>query len=201
LSQVLFESLIDYLEERLNDEESDKIQKLLQESSDARKQLEAARLFLQSARSQELAEPPRTLVDRALSAFRRRAHQLNDRIQQMPTLQFDSALSPAPSGVRGSTEERQLLYSVGSFDLDMQMQRHVASGTITLRGQLLTPDMPADGLVGIPISLMSDIGEERHSLTDKLGRFSISHLSIGNYAMRLTFDQYDILVDPLVVDE
>jgi hypothetical protein len=147
----------------------------------------------------ELVSPPEDLMQRVVTAFRRRLNQSADRLRRQAVLQFDSWTHLSPVGVRGMSHERQLLFSESTWDLDLQIVREREEDTFALRGQILGEEVNAGGLEGIELRVTDSEGAERRGLTDHLGCFNFTRLSEGTYSVQVFLDDYDLVLDSVVL--
>jgi hypothetical protein len=101
--------------------------------------------------------------------------------------------------VRGAAQEHLLLYAAGPFDVDVQILRDDIDNAWRLRGQILSNESQPAELEATKLRLTIDGDGERLGLTDELGRFSFSHLAQGTYSLQLIFDQYEFVLEPLII--
>jgi hypothetical protein len=200
LNHPIFQTLLDYLGNRVSADEQIRIKTHLDSCEVCRNELEVAQRTLLGLRAAELTSPPPTLLNNILSAFRRRQTRSAQPIRVLPHLQFDSWTQRAALGLRGGTiTDRQLLYSYETFDLDLQIVRTEHTDLLALQGQILVSEEKSVTPEGIVVGLTSQTGDDRFSVTDELGRFGIARLGIRDYILRLTFDTYDVIIDPLTI--
>jgi len=113
------------------------------------------------------------------------------RRQLMATLQFDSARAPLTLGRRaGAQIERQLLFVVSSYLLDLRVAPHGALWVVS--GQLLGA---ADGR---QVELDGPAGTTRARLND-LSEFALPPSPAGNYTLRVQLTDLDITIAGLEV--
>jgi hypothetical protein len=113
------------------------------------------------------------------------------RTRLVAMLQFDSARTPIALGMRsGVPAERQLLYSVSSYLLDLRLAPQGSLWVIS--GQLLGAD------AGRQVELDGPAGTLRTTLND-LSEFVLPPAPAGAYTLRLQLDDLDIMVDGLEV--
>jgi hypothetical protein len=113
------------------------------------------------------------------------------RPQLIAMLQFDSARTPIALGMRaGAAAERQLLYSVPGYLLDLRL---VPEGSLwVISGQLLGADS------GQQVELHGPAVTLRTTLND-LSEFVLPPTLAGSYTLTLQLDELDILVAGLEV--
>jgi hypothetical protein len=131
-------------------------------------------------------QPPAHAVAAAKRLFRPPARQ-----QLMATLQFDSARTPAALGRRAGVQtERQLLFAVSSYLLDLRIVPHGPLWVVS--GQLLGAEdgrqVELDGLAGTTRAMLNDLSE-----------FALPASPAGNYTLRLQLTNLDITIAGLEV--
>jgi hypothetical protein len=121
----------------------------------------------------EGAEPPQSSVGAVKAGFRlRKVVPFPSGRLDLAALQFDSAREPMAAGVRGGhASARQLLYKSGTVCIDMRMQPTPGSESVVLIGQLLDSMKPAQGIGGIPVSLLSRGDTVSRKQTNEDGEF------------------------------
>jgi hypothetical protein len=193
-------SLIQYLENEMPPSAREESEAHLASCMVCRSKLADVRRMLDATGTEEmLVSPPQNLVRRVITAFRRRRNQGNDRSRHQAMLQFDSWASFSPVGVRGMSHERQLLFSESTWDLDLQIVREREEDTFALRGQILGEETDTGGLEGIELRVTDGEGAERRGLTDHLGCFNFTRLSEGTYSVQVFLDDYDLVLDSVVL--
>lgn len=194
------ESLLQYLEGEMTSADERESKAHLDACEDCRAKLADVRRMLQGMRAEdELVDPPQGLMGRLAAAFRRRLTRSDERSRREAHLQFDSWAQPAAAGVRGTSHERQLLFSESKWDLDLQIVREGEEDTFALRGQILGEEMDSGELEGIELRVTDSQGTERRGLTDHLGRFNFAQLSGGRYSVHVFLDEYDVVLDSVVL--
>ena len=192
------EQYIAYLNNELAAQERHALEQKLVMSESARRDLQRARDFL-AAGKQQVVVPPKTLINSVRAAFRRKLEQHKERVTKAADLEFDSWQGLA-TGVRatltdqtGRLGERQMLYTSGTIDLDIQVALDKGVQTRSMQGQLLsTVD---EAVSGIQLNLIRADGRQRRVLTDELGRFRFSHLDTGHYDLHVQLTDRDIRLD------
>ncbi len=201
MNHSTFETLVAYLEETLAATERQSIERHLENCPACRRELESARRVLCDVQAAELAAPPENLVDRVVSAFRRKQERRPNPQPRPAILAFDSWMRLAALGVRGMPQERQFLYSEGTVDLDVQVTRDEATEALILQGQILDSTSQEENLEGIEVRIANGDGVERRGLTDRLGRFSFTYVKPGTYTLRVLFADHDMVLDELKLGE
>jgi hypothetical protein len=158
--------------------------------------------ILNQISKEALAAPEPALLSRITAAYRRKQNRNNQRPSLPATLKFDNWNQPAALGMRGGVpKERQLLFSEGTFDLDLQIVKDTGSDTFSVRGQLLQIDEvhPNSIMEGIELHLIRPDSGRTRRVTDEYGRFHFSFCSPGNYTLQVILDDRDIILESLAI--
>jgi len=196
---LTFPRLVDYIEGKLDETDRKAIDAHLATCARCQREWERSRRLMEDVRAFE--EPPASLPQRILAAVRHKKSRHPHRPRHSATLQFDSWINAALQGVRGTPQERQLLFTEDGFDLDVEIVEDKHSEAFLLRGQLLSDRVGLDELEGVELRLMSEADIERRGVTDRLGRFSFSLLPEGRYSLQVMLDDHDIAVDDLEIED
>ena len=91
------------------------------------------------------------------------------------TVLFDSDLLPAAAGVRSSAprEGRKVLYHMGDFLVDVQIEPTRDGQRTTVIGQIVAADDAAADVHGVPIVLLRDLSVIGKGLTNSSGEFHL----------------------------
>ena len=183
---------IAYLTNKLSSEERHSLEQKLVTSEQARRDLALAKDVL-AAGEQPVVAPRASVMNSVRNAFRRQKQRLRDAVESSAELEFDSWQTATVIGVRGQLVERQMLFSSGNLDLDIQLAKDDDAPTRTMHGQLLSTTDEA--MSGIELSLLQQDGRNRRVLTDELGRFRFSHLTTGRYDLQVRLSERNIRLD------
>ncbi len=139
----------------------------------------------------DTAEPPPAHAVAAAKRLFRPPTQPAARQQLTAVLQFDSARTPIALGRRaGAQTERQLLFAVSSYLLDLRLAPQGPLWVIS--GQLFGADD------GRQVELHGPAGVMRAALND-LSEFALPPSPPGSYTLRLQLTDLDILIAELEV--
>jgi hypothetical protein len=95
------------------------------------------------------------------------------RIFGVAHLIYDSLRQPSPAGVRSAdTTVQKLLYCQGNLQIDLNVES-LAGGRISIDGQILDSDKPADGLGEIPVVAYSGKARLAETRTNVFGEFHL----------------------------
>lgn len=199
MSHPSFQALVDYLDQQLPADERVSVEQHLATCVECEHALTLAQDFLATAQNAE-PTPPQSLVRRAIAAFNRQRSRAQQRLTESAVASFDSWTQVAALGARGVAAEHQLLYSLDTFDLDLQIAPAEPGQPAVVRGQILGDPAQPDGVEGITIRVLHEGEELALRLTDELGRFSISNLPPGSYTLQVVLEERDILIEdvPLI---
>jgi hypothetical protein len=108
--------------------------------SACRRRLELLELAWVSSAMEAASEPPKWVVERALSVFPSPASRpASDWIRLAGELFFDSWLTPAAAGLRaGSGASRQLRYRAGDLEVELHLDRSSGIRNLQIIGQIST---------------------------------------------------------------
>ena len=194
MTDVNFEMLIAYLNNELSTEEKAIVAEYLKNTPNAEAELESAHQIIASLENPPLTAPEKNMLSRVQAVFRHKINQQKERLQHEANLTFDSWSHPMPLGVRGAPQERQMLFHKGAFDIDIQLLNDPPTNNLTLRGQILTATAGVD-LEGIEIALQAKSNQlSRRSLTDAYGRFSFTQIQNGDYQLKASLDDSEIIL-------
>lgn len=201
MDQISFSQLIAYLQDKLTVEEKANVERRLSQSEELQEELDQARMFLNTSQTHKEQQVPRQpLVNRVLAAFRQKQRQLEERIEAVAKLEYDSWESAAALGTRGGVPQtRQMLFHQGGIDLDLEVSQDSRSGVL-LRGQILDGRSRESRLTGLELSLSDAEGSQRRSLTDEFGRFTFTELTPGTYSLKVALDDRDLHLRSLDIE-
>ena len=91
-------------------------------------------------------------------------------------LVHDSIREPLPAGMRAQdSPARHALYEAGSYCLDLQVEQQLASGLVTLIGQLADRSEPAANSADVPVWLMERKSVVASTLCNPFGEFQLEY--------------------------
>ncbi|HEX4075110.1 MAG TPA: hypothetical protein VHX49_06905 [Candidatus Acidoferrales bacterium] len=96
------------------------------------------------------------------------------RARAIASVLFDSASTPLVAGVRSSgTAERQLLYGVSNYRIDVRIEPQHNSEKVALVGQVLNSRAPEESIGAVPVRLCRGRKVLVESITSAFGEFDI----------------------------
>ncbi|HSD85461.1 MAG TPA: hypothetical protein VLG46_16485 [Anaerolineae bacterium] len=202
---IPFAILIEYQERTLSISEQEAVEAHLAEPCPmCQKNLQhAAELLATFAQPDETVAPPEAVVERAVGAFPNRSQVVGafpsrPSIVSLPriiaSLLFDNFKQAPLAAVRGAARSRQLLFTAGEMDIDLQItsERHEA----TLLGQVLN-NQPTERALSPTVRLYRG-GEVIHtSAPDEQGQFAFRAVVPGVYDLGVMLAQQEIMLEGL----
>ena len=202
MSHITSPQLLDYYKETLNADDNAKVKVHLADCAACQRELDTMVRLLTGLQQADFEEPNPSATQKLMLAFRKKQVRLATRLRQTATLEFDSWSNPATANLRRHMGQRQMLFSDGAYDIDLQVMNQTASHNFDLQGQVLKAVEPEDRgsfstLAGLQIRLYDKDGEEWWGVTDDNGRFSFLQLAFGTYTFQLIVEDRDILFENL----
>ncbi len=194
--------LLDYHKNVLSAERTAEVKTHLAECDGCQQELDKMIRMLSGLQQANFVEPSPTATQKLTQAFRQKQARLSSRLQQMASLEFDSWANAAAANVRRQMGQRQMLFSEGAYDIDLQVMNHVRSQSFNIQGQILKAVTPEERdtfttLAGLQVRLFDENGEEWWGVTDENGRFSFLQLAYGTYTFHLLLEDRDIVFENL----
>jgi len=195
MTHITYETLLNYLENRLPAKERGKVDEhLAQSCQQCNKHLDLLRTVLQTVSEDRSVPPPADVLKRAVDKVKNRKKtlkpgQLWNRV--VAALSFDSRLQLSTAATRGSGRARQMLFTTDQVDIDLQ----VKSGRKDheLLGQVLDTRQ-SGGFISAFVSLQNSEGEQRATETDSLGQFAFHGVSSGTYDLVFDLEDQEIAI-------
>lgn len=194
--------LLDYYKNKMNAADTAAAKAHLAECTTCQRELDKTVRLLTGLQQADFEEPNPSATQKLAQAFRKKQARLADRVRQTAALEFDSWANPATASVRRQLGQRQMLFSEGPYDIDIQVMNQTAKRTFDLQGQVLIAVDPEQteafpSLAGSQVRLRHENGDEWWGATDENGRFSFLQLSFGTYSFQLLLEDRDIVFDKL----
>ena len=202
MSHITSPQLLDYYKKSLNVDDNARVKAHLADCAVCQQELETMVRLLAGLQQADFEEPNPSATQKLLLAFRKKQARLATRLRQTATLEFDSWANLATANLRRHMGQRQLLFSEGAYDIDLQVMNQVATHNFDLQGQVLKAIVPEErdaitSLAGLQIRLYDKNDEEWWGVTDDNGRFSFLQLAFGTYTFQLIVEDRDILFEDL----
>lgn len=200
--RIDFETLADWAEGRLPEEEARAVERRLAEADEAtRAEAEWLKTFHRASRDVVLEDPPagqRAELAKAFEAYAegREALQRPGPLKRFAaTLSFGGGLQSV-AGVRsGGGPEGQLVYTTEAADVALNVRRRPGNGKLDLDGQVFSNDKEVPEAFGIQILRGAD--EVGTTATDELGEFSFEGVAPGEYQILVSSAEVEILISPV----
>ncbi len=194
-----FERLIDYLDNRLPEDEAAGVSAHLTAScADCAESRDWYKQVRDVAAADDTVAPPSWVLKRAIRIFDapREHPKLAARLgQSIAALVFDSFARPVLAGVRSTeTANRQLLYRAGDFSIDLQVTSSEDSRA-DLIGQVLKQGDPTfESVAGLEFGIARGGETVFSAVTDEMGEFIVRGVEPGLYDLRIELSQGSISV-------
>lgn len=199
MTHLTYETLVNYLEERLSLEERSAVDAHLASTCEAcGRRLALLRKVFESANSDRTTPPPASVLKRAIEIPLKnaRASQPGTWTRLSAALSFDSHLQLSSALTRGASKERQMLFSAENMDIDLKITP--ARGSHDLLGQVMGEQ--AGNVASAFVSLQSNSGQIlKATETDSLGQFVFREISSGVYDLIFDLETQEIAVHGLEV--
>jgi hypothetical protein len=119
--------------------------------------------------------PPESVVGTIKGTFGIRGpRRVGRTAQAIASLLFDSARTPLVAGVRSApTAERQLLYGVSKYRIDVRIEPQPNSERVALVGQVLNSTDPGESIGAVPVRLCRGRRVLVESMTSPFGEFDV----------------------------
>ena len=197
--RIDIETLADWADGRLPEEEARAVEARLAEADDAtRADAEWLRAFSRASRDVVLKDPPAdqraelASVFKAYAEGRRRPGPLK---RFVATLASGGGLQPL-AGVRAAAAQEsqgQLVYTTEAADVALNFRRR--NGNLDLDGQVFPND--DDEPEAFAVQILRGVEEVATTATDELGEFAFEGVAPGEYQILLSGERVEILISPV----
>ena len=199
MTHLTYETLVNYLEERLSVEERRSVDAHLASTCEAcGRHLALLRKVFDTVNSDHTTPPPASVLKRAIDIplTNPKSPQPGTLQRLIAALSFDSHLQLSSALTRGASRERQMLFSAENMDIDLKITP--ARGNHDLLGQVMGEQ--AGNVASAFVSLQSNSGQIlRATETDSLGQFAFREISSGVYDLIFDLQTQEIAVNGLEV--
>lgn len=201
LKRIDFETLADWAEGRLPEEEARAVEERLADADEAtRADAEWLRAFSRASRDIVLEDPPagqREVLSGIFESYAEGRRQPGPLRRIVATLSFGGGQQPL-AGVRSAASQEaqgQLIYSTEVADIALNYTRHPRSGRLDLDGQVFPNDDSEPDTFAVRI--LSGTEEVGATATDELGEFAFEGLAPGEYQILVGSAEVEILISPV----
>lgn len=122
--------------------------------------------------------------------------------QAIANLLFDSAATPLVAGVRSTgTTERQLLYGVSKYRIDVRIEPQRNTDKVALVGQVLNSTTPGESIGAVPVKLCRGRRVLVESTTSPFGEFDLECDLGKGLQLKVTLPREELclpLVEPTI---
>jgi hypothetical protein len=147
----------------------------------------------EASRRESAYAPPRSLVGTVKGTFAIRGPRKAGRAARaIASVLFDSARTPLAAGVRSAaTTERQLLYGVSKYRVDVRIEAQPNSEKVALVGQVLSTD-PGESVGAVPVRLCHGHKVVVESMTSPFGEFDVECELRKGLQLRVSLPQEEL---------
>lgn len=149
-----------------------------------------------------LVEPPRWVVQRAVRLFQEQGPQRKPRLLEriVATLAYDSMAQKQPVGVRQTGRAtRQYVYRAGDWDVDVLVEVGDEPEILDMTGQVLKREGTGGEVAGIPVHLVQGEKIMGSTVTDRLGEFTFDHVAGGIYDLSIELRHQEVWIKHIAV--
>ncbi|MCG8351548.1 MAG: hypothetical protein MI924_27595 [Chloroflexales bacterium] len=200
--QLSFACLLDWVEDRLSEEDTKIVNEQLEQASSETQSIVAwLRAFRQISSTTTLDSPPpatHALLVQRFAAYARRQRLSTMRRQIIAMSLFDSSFQPGFSGVRtasGPIAQRHVFYTSEVADLALTILPHSSDQSLAISGQVFPKSDVA--VEQFHVHLLRNGDELSAVFADELGEFSFEAIASGVYELILNTDAFDVLIAPV----
>jgi hypothetical protein len=200
MTHLTYETLLNYMEERLSPQERAAAEAHLAPSCESCEQRMAQlRKVLQSVQNDHTTPPPASVLKQAMEIplTKPRPSQPGRWTRLIASLSFDSHLQLSSTLTRGASRERQMLFTAEQMDIDLKISS--GRGGHDVLGQLLGAPQTGEA-IPVFVSLQSNSGAFlKVTETDSQGQFVFREISSGVYDLFFDLETQQIAVQGLQV--
>ena len=198
MTHLSYETLLDYLENRLSAEKRNAVEAHLAEPCpQCDRRLARLRAVLDATAGDRTVAPPGDVLRRAIDTARsgKKPSQPGHWTRIIAALSFDNRLQISAAATRGAARVRQMLFTTEQMDIDLQIKP--AGADHDLLGQVLGTGRSGEELPAF-VSLQSSEGDLlRATETDSLGQFAFREVPSGVYDLVFDFENQEVAVTGL----
>jgi hypothetical protein len=196
MTHLKYETLLDYLEDRLLAEERSEVDAhLVGGCPQCKRRLSLLREVLVSIAGDNTVAPPADILKKAVGIAGRGPFRPKPWMRVIAALSFDSRLQLSPAALRGVGRARQMLFTTEQVDIDLQVKP--AGVDHDLLGQVLGAGHSGEAVPAF-VSLQSSGGQPlRATETDSLGQFAFRQIPSGVYDLVFDLETQEVAVTGL----
>jgi hypothetical protein len=197
MTHISYETLLDYVDNRLPAEERSRVEEHLTETChQCDRRLVLVQTVLQTVTADYTVAPPPDVLSQAVDRAKVQKKEASPKFlnRLVATLAFDNRTQLSFGATRGSGQARQMLFTTEQVDIDLQIKS--GRKDHELRGQILDTQHPGD-ILPVFVSLQNNEGQQRATETDSLGQFVFHGISSGTYDLVFDLENQEIAVTRL----
>jgi hypothetical protein len=196
MTHLKYETLLDYLEDRLLAEERSAVDAHLAVGCpQCERRFRLLREVFESVAGDRTVAPPADVLKKAVGITGREPSRPKPWMRVVAALSFDSRLQLSPAALRGAGRARQMLFTTEQVDIDLQFKP--AGVDHDLLGQVLGAGHSEEAVPAF-VSLQRSGGQPlRATETDSLGQFAFRQIPSGIYDLVFDLATQEIAVTGL----
>jgi hypothetical protein len=197
MTHISYETLLNYLENRLPAEERSKVDEHLAETChQCDRRMSLVKTVLETAATDHTVAPPSHILQQAIDRAKGQIKEASPKFwnRLVASLTFDSHTQLSFAATRGSGRAHQMLFTTEQVDIDLQIKS--GHKDHELRGQVLDAQH-SGGFLPAFVSLQNNEGQQRATETDSLGQFAFHGVSSGTYDLVFDLENQEIAVTGL----
>lgn len=200
MTHLTYETLVNYLEERLSVEERSAVDAHLALGCEScGRHLALLHKVFETVNGDHMTPPPASVLKRAIdiSLTNPRPPQPAMGQRLIAALSFDSRLQLSSALTRGTSREWHMLFTAQQVDIDLKIS--TGHETYDMLGQVLGTQQVGDAPFAF-VSLQTSTGQFlKVTETDSLGQFAFREISSGVYDLIFDLETQEIAVHGLEV--
>src|SRR5919106_3927756 len=191
MTHLNYETLQNYLEDRLSAEERSEVDTHLAEHCEqCHRHLALLQAVLESVAGDRTVAPPANVLKKAVGIAGREPPRPKPWMRVVAALSFDSRLQLSPAAMRGTGRARQMLFTTEQVDIDLQVKP--AGVDHDLLGQVLGAGHSGEAVPAF-VSLQSSGGQPlKATETDSLGQFAFRQIPSGVYDLIFDLETQEV---------
>lgn len=197
MAHIQYETLLDYIENRLSAEERSKVDEHLAETcQQCNQHLNLMKKVLNTVSGDNTVAPPNHVLKQAVDKIKKQQKDAKPKLlnRLVASLSFDNRSQLSLAATRGASRARQMLFTTERADIDLQIKP--GNKDYELLGQVLD-SQHSGGFISAFVSLQNKDGKQKATETDSLGQFAFHGISSGTYDLVFDLEDREIVVPGL----
>ncbi|MBK9924835.1 MAG: hypothetical protein IPP66_06025 [Anaerolineales bacterium] len=197
MTHISYETLLNYLENRLPAEERSMVDEHLTATCpQCDRRMSLVRKVLETVATDHTVAPPSHILQQAINRAKGQMKEASPKFlnRLVASLTFDSHTQLSFAATRGAGRTHQMLFTTEQVDIDLQIKS--SRNDHELRGQVLDTQH-SGGFLPAFVSLQNNDGQQKATETDSLGQFAFHGVVSGTYDLVFDLEDQEIAVTGL----